>query len=433
MKIISNKSPQTRLTQLIQKLNVLDWLFSASIFLLFLTLLFSCVTTSIQEKITSDPPGAYIYAGPTPDNLSYFGITPTTGKKTGGFGLAFASYYYQFKKPGYENSDILFVPQGPPNRDRYVHANLKPKSQKTNIKRDITSDPPGATIYAGPSPYNLVMTPFTTPRTVYFEGINPYWPAEYYQFKKPGYVDSEIIFKPQGAISESQYVHANLKPKHLETVGVQPPKIINQGTAWPIGYGYVITCAHLLGELGKTTLILPDGTRIRAKIELTDKANDIAVLKVKESKKLPRPLVFAKTTAITGTKVFTIGFPFSASLGEKPKLTEGIINSVYGIGDDPRFYQISVPLHPGNSGGPLINMKGEVIGVVTSTLDAIKVFELSGTLPQNVNYAIKIQYAKLLLETLPLKKAFNLSLPRGKTLAELASQLQDSVMIIESE
>ena len=152
-----------------------------------------------------------------------------------------------------------------------------------------------------------------------------------------------------------------------------------------------------------------------------------------ESKKLPRPLVLAKTSATTGTTVFTIGYPFSGTLGEKSKLTEGIINSVYGIGDDPRFYQISVPIQPGNSGGPLINMKGEVIGVVTSTLDAIKVFEFSGTLPQNVNYGIKIQYAKLLLETLPLKKAFNFSPPKGKTLAELASQLQKSVMIIESE
>ena len=125
-----------------------------------------------------------------------------------------------------------------------------------------------------------------------------------------------------------------------------------------------------------------------------------------EPKKLPKPLVIAKTTSITGTKVFTIGFPYSGALGKKPKLTEGIINSVYGIGDDPRFYQISVPLHPGNSGGPLINMKGEVLGVVTSTLDAVKVFEWSGTLPQNVNYAIKIQYTKLLLETLQAKKRF---------------------------
>lgn len=67
------------------------------------------------------------------------------------------------------------------------------------------------------------------------------------------------------------------------------------------------------------------------------KANDIAILKVQELKNLPKPLVIAKTTAVAGTKVFTIGYSF-LELGEKPKLTEGIINSVYGIGDDPRLY-----------------------------------------------------------------------------------------------
>jgi S1-C subfamily serine protease len=196
--------------------------------------------------------------------------------------------------------------------------------------------------------------------------------------EKQGYLP-ELIHEPDLLPNQVRYVYATLKAKkrkseivESEIVEVQPPKTIKLGTAWPIGHGYVVTCAHLLGELGKTTLILQDGTRIQAKVELNDKANDIAVLKVKESKKLPRPLVFAKTTAITGTNVFTMGYPFSATLGKKPKLTEGIINSVYGIGDDPRFYQISVPIQPGNSGGPLINMKGEVIGVVTSTLDAIK-------------------------------------------------------------
>jgi hypothetical protein len=303
---------------------------------------------------------------------------------------------------------------------------------------EINSHPHGARIYHGPNPDNLTFlgtTPFAQTYTfVEPIGVTRNWKAWCYKLEKEGYLP-ELIHEPELLPNQMRYVYAILKAKKQksELVEVQPPKSINRGTAWPIGHGYVITCAHLLGELGKTTLILPDDTRIRAKIELTDKANDIAILKVKESKKLPRPLAFAKTSAIAGTKVFTIGFPFSSTLGEKPKLTEGIINSVYGIGDDPRFYQISVPLHPGNSGGPLINMKGEVIGVVTSTLDAIKVFKFSGTLPQNVNYAMKIQYAKLILEALPLKKAFNFSPPKGETLAQLASQLQKSVMIIESE
>lgn len=81
----------------------------------------------------------------------------------------------------------------------------------------------------------------------------------------------------------------------------------------------------------------------------------------------------------------------------------------------------------------MINMEGEVIGVITSSLDETKIYEWSGTLPQIVNFAIKIRYTKMLLKTLPVKKDFHFSPPRGETLEELASQLQDSVMIILSE
>jgi len=76
-------------------------------------------------------------------------------------------------------------------------------------------------------------------------------------------------------------------------------------------------------------------------------------------------------------------------------------------------------------------MKGEVVGIVTSRLDETIIYELSGTLPQIVNYAIKSQYIEMLIETLPVKKDFHFSPPIGKTLEGLVSQLQDSVMIIE--
>jgi S1-C subfamily serine protease len=61
-----------------------------------------------------------------------------------------------------------------------------------------------------------------------------------------------------------------------------------------------------------------------------------------------------------------------------------------GIGDDTRFVQISVPVQPGNSGGPLLDARGNLIGIVTGKLNALKVMEATGgDLPQNVNFAIK--------------------------------------------
>ena len=81
-----------------------------------------------------------------------------------------------------------------------------------------------------------------------------------------------------------------------------------------------------------------------------------------------------------------------------PKVTRGEISSLNGIGDDPRSWQISVPVQPGNSGGPLLDENGNLVGVVVSKL-GLKAATITGDLPQNVNYAVKGAYALALLES----------------------------------
>src|SRR5207302_7312555 len=90
-----------------------------------------------------------------------------------------------------------------------------------------------------------------------------------------------------------------------------------------------------------------------------------------------------------GEAVFTVGFPNPDVQGVEPKLTRGEISSLAGIHDDPRYFQISVPVQPGNSGGALVDESGNVVGVVTARLDDVTTYEVSGALPQNVNYAVK--------------------------------------------
>jgi serine protease Do len=98
-------------------------------------------------------------------------------------------------------------------------------------------------------------------------------------------------------------------------------------------------------------------------------------------------------------------------LGTNAKLGQGIINSLTGIKDDVRMFQISIPVQPGNSGGPLINAKGQVVGVVSGTLNPYA----ANTLPQNVNFAIKINY----LNNLLTKQANKLPFPVKKPLVDL--------------
>jgi len=98
-----------------------------------------------------------------------------------------------------------------------------------------------------------------------------------------------------------------------------------------------------------------------------------------------------------GDDVFTLGFPISDILGKEVKYSEGVINSLSGIQGDATFFQISVPIQPGNSGGPLVNQAGDVVGIVTATAAVEEFYKATGSLPQNVNWAVKAAYASLIL------------------------------------
>jgi len=208
---------------------------------------------------------------------------------------------------------------------------------------------------------------------------------------------------------------------------------VSFGTGWPVLGGFVVTNYHVVKGHEEFLLLCKDGQKIPAAIAAYDAANDLALLKATEPRKLPPALPLATKPARVGEKVFTIGYPHPTLMGAEPKLTDGIINSLTGIGNDPRTYQISIPVQAGNSGGPLLSMRGEVVGIVTAKLSASEVFKWTGDLPQNVNYAIKTPYLSVLLSSTP--DAANIrELPSGKTdLPTLASRIEPSVMIVIAE
>ena len=87
--------------------------------------------------------------------------------------------------------------------------------------------------------------------------------------------------------------------------------------------------------------------------------------------------------------------------GFSPKLAKGETASLSGAGDDPRYFQISVPVQPGNSGGALVDERGNVIGIVSAKLDESVALAASGALPENVNYAVKSSLLLSFLESVP--------------------------------
>lgn len=194
--------------------------------------------------------------------------------------------------------------------------------------------------------------------------------------------------------------------------------------------GYMVTNFHVIEGSSAITVIDPATKReLKATVEQTDPKNDIAILKVD-----------AKTSAIAlapgfnsakGAEVLTLGYPLVTLQGQEQKATFGRINSLSGLHNDARLVQIDVPIQPGNSGGPLLNDRGEVIGVVTATLSQIVALKASGSLPQNVNYAVKVDYIGPLLKLANIDKSKLAPVSSAKlSMPQIVSMRERAVVLV---
>jgi S1-C subfamily serine protease len=203
------------------------------------------------------------------------------------------------------------------------------------------------------------------------------------------------------------------------------------GTAWPISSRYVVTNSHVVAEGSKVTLVSAQGQEIPASAVLRDKTNDIVILEIKEPHVLPPAFPLSQSHARLGTSVFTIGFPRVDFMGRSPKLSIGVISGESGLGDDPESLQTTVPIQPGNSGGPLLNMKGEVVGVVKSMLGIRDTADGNLYVLQTTSCALKIKCVQDLLTQLPQKEGRGNLLPViSNDLETLAGRIKDSVLLV---
>ena len=191
--------------------------------------------------------------------------------------------------------------------------------------------------------------------------------------------------------------------------------------------GIIATNAHVVENAEKINIQISNeigNFEYSAKVLLVDTKNDVALIKIDDNEfkglnEIPYSLI---EKAEIGEKAFTIGYPLNDVMGTNYKVTDGIVSSISGIDDDMRYYQISVPLQPGNSGGPLFNSSGDVIGITSARLNSKAV----GIEVENVNYAIKISYLLNLYDMLPNSKKLNL-LP-----SHSSKELQDQVKILKN-
>ncbi len=200
------------------------------------------------------------------------------------------------------------------------------------------------------------------------------------------------------------------------------------GTGWAVAGGYVVTSEHVVTDVPEVELYDTAGKRYLAQVVLRDVQNDIALLRLEGTQPLPKVLPLARGDARAGSDVFTMGFPRVDILGRTPKLSTGIISAVNGYRDDPATYQTSVQIQPGNSGGPLLNMNGEVVGIMAAMLGD----QSGSSQPQpGLSYAVKAEKIHAALQSLPRAKAPSHPLPHTPAgLADLAERVQGAVLLV---
>jgi hypothetical protein len=187
---------------------------------------------------------------------------------------------------------------------------------------------------------------------------------------------------------------------------------VSTGTGFVVAPGRALTNAHVIEGCRTVRVRNAGGTDLTARVLASDRERDLALVEVPAE--AGPPLAFRREAMIRrGEGVVTYGFPLAGMLSSGPTLTTGEISALAGLSDNQRQYQISAPVQPGNSGGPLLDMGGNVVGVIVSKLNAQRVAQRTGDIPQNVNFAVKGSEALAFLRSNNVQPRLADTTPRG--------------------
>ena len=200
---------------------------------------------------------------------------------------------------------------------------------------------------------------------------------------------------------------AVLNAQHAATPAPQAPfsaesETIAAGSGFfVVEDGRVLTNAHVVQGCRKISVDLVDQAGV-ARILARDSQNDLALLATGLH---PAKVAALRLSARLGEDVVVYGFALPGILASGGNVTTGNISALAGIADDNRFLQISAPTQPGNSGGPVLDRDGNVVGIVVARLDALRVAAAIKDILQNINFAIKSPIVANFLEAHGVKSA----------------------------
>lgn len=208
---------------------------------------------------------------------------------------------------------------------------------------------------------------------------------------------------------------------------------VSTGTGFLVADGRVMTNQHVIDGCSRIILHTPSGPWLAAQPPArADAQLDLALLNVPG---LVGPaLAFrSEPTLRRGEGVVAYGFPLTGLLSSDPKLTRGEVNALRGLRDNPNQFQISAEVQPGNSGGPLLDMQGNIVGVIVSKLNAQRVAQTTGDIAQNVNFAVQGPTALTFARRAGLTPRVAASRGRELSTADVGDVAHRSTLLIRCE
>jgi peptidyl-prolyl cis-trans isomerase B (cyclophilin B) len=163
---------------------------------------------------------------------------------------------------------------------------------------------------------------------------------------------------------------------------------VSSGTAFAVAPELLVTNQHVIDGCSSVEIVASDGRRVGS-VVAADSYVDLALLRVSGIRGATARLRNPRTIRL-GESILVFGFPLAGSLTSGGNFTSGLVSGLRGLRDAAGEIQITAPVQSGNSGGPLMDASGLVIGVVQSKLDALRAARTTGDIPQNVNFAISL-------------------------------------------
>lgn len=220
--------------------------------------------------------------------------------------------------------------------------------------------------------------------------------------KEPVFMDngSDRLSRGQTWLSSLHNVALQIGSPSAQARSPSPlkPGTISSGSAFVVATkGVVMTNSHVINQCKEITTSR-NGRKLSGTVLARDSQSDLALIDFAEPLG-PKASFRDGRNIRPGDTVVAVGFPLPGVLASEANVTVGIVSAMAGLRNDSRYLQITAPVQPGNSGGPLLDVSGNVVGIVTAKLDAAAVLRVTGDIPENVNFAVKASLVRSFLET----------------------------------